>query len=229
MSDLDTVAKVVNAFYRLTGEESGDQEMEYRGEDTDEVAYAFLTRGCRTAQRWMLKMGYGGWRKRSDAITWSGSDSADGGRYSDVPDDFLRAYGNKKRSALTNAGGDRWGTEIDPWDDDLKGDLYYIRGEELWIARAAAPPTTLYLDFHYRHPEWEAILDPIDFPLEARSLIPAKAAVAAMDDNWLPGGPELEQKITRAEMRAENEARDIVRATKSPRAFRQPARVANRW
>jgi len=227
VSDLSTVAKVVNAFYRLTGEESGDQEMEYRGEETDEVAYTYLTRGCRTAQRWMISMGYGGWRKRSDALSWSGTDGTTGGTYSDVPDDFLRAYGNKRRSALVKAGGDRWGREIDPEDDHLKGDLYYVRGEELWLGRTATPPSPLYLDYHYRHPVWASDTT-IDFPLEAMTLIPAKGAVAAMDDNWLPGGPEMEQKILRAEIRAENEARDIARATKNPRTFRKPARNGNR-
>ena len=228
MSDLDTVAKLLNYFYRLTGEESGDPDMETNSEATDEVGYTCLTMGCRAAQRWMISMHYGGWRKRSSAITWLGTDDTTGGRYAAVPDDFLRAYGSARRSAMTEANGDRWGKELNPEMAEQWGQFYYFEGEVLWITRKATPPSPIYLDYHYRHPVWTSVVA-IDFPLEARSLIPAFAASIGMEENWLPGGPELEYKIERSLGKAKERARDIARATKSPRTFRSPYRAANRW
>ena len=229
--ELNTVKMFVDAFYRLVGTESGDDELELRGEAADDVAYIFLTRGSRTAQRWMIKMGYGGWRKRTSALTFTGSDDTDGGTKVALPNDFLRGYGNQRQSMLREANGKRWGQEIDPEDDHLRGDKYYIRGQELWLTRGASPPTTLYGDYHYTHPLWNAALanTSIDFPTDARSLIPAEAAVVAKEENWVPGGEEMELKIERALKRAQEEARDVARPTKEPRKFRRPKRFANRW
>jgi hypothetical protein len=226
--ELDSVAKVVAAWYRLVGSISSDGALTEQGEATDDVVYTYLTRGYRNAQRWMLKMGYGGWRKRTTALTWSGSDAADGGRYATLPSDFLRSYGNQRMSALREAGGDQWGQEVKPEEDQLQGDYYYIRGEQLWLGRDASPPTTLYFDYHYKHPLWSASVT-IDFPMDARALIVAEAANVAKEENWLPGGPEMEQKIERALMRAREEAREIVRVTKGPRTLRKPPRYGNRW
>lgn len=228
MSDLDTVAEIVDAWYRLVASESGDQALEDQGEAVDDVAYINLTRGCRRAQRWMIRNGYQGWRKRSAALSFTGTDAADGGRKITLPTDFLRAYGNERRSALTQANGDRWGVQIEAEMDHMKGDHYYMRGEELWVTRSAELPTTLYLDYHYRHPEWHDSVT-IDFPLEARSLISAEAAYTAMHDNWIPGGRDLEQKIARAMLTAQEEARHIVRSTKQPRTFNKVRRFGNRW
>ena len=230
--ELSTVAQVLTAFYRLVGTESDDPELEARGETDDEVAYTFLTRGCRNAQRWMLKTGYGGWRARSSAITWSGTEAANGGRYTALPSDFLRAFGNKHISALREADGTPWGREVEAEDDRLYGDYYYLRGqEELWIVRGAGPPSTLYLEYHYTHPLWDSSLDDadIDFPMDARYLIVAEAANAAKEENWLVGGAEMEQKIERALVRARLEAGDVARPTKSPRQMRKPYRIGNHY
>jgi len=226
--ELDTVARVVAAWYRLCGVESTDDALVLNGESAGDVAYTYLTRGCRNAQRWMLKMGYGGWLKRSSALTWSGTDAADGGRYATLPTDFLRAYGNQRMSALREADGDEWGQEIKAEDDQLKGNGYYFRGTQLWLARTAAPPATLYLDYHYTHPVWTSGVT-IDFPVDARALIVAEGANVAKEESWLPMGPEGEQKIERALMRAREEARDIVRQGKGPRTFRKPYRAGNHW
>lgn len=230
--DLTTVEEHLEAWYRLVGSVSGDQALEEQSEDTDEVGYINLTRGCRRAQRSMIRMGFGGWRKRSAALVFTGSDAVDGGVKTVLPSDFLRAYGNDRRSALTEANGNRWGSRIDEMDDHLKGDLYYIRGEELWLARTASPPTTVFLDYHFQHPAWDSSLQAgtgIDFPLEARALIVAQAAYTAMHDNWLPGGAELETKIDRALKVAETEARYISRPDKQARQFRKVRRFGNRW
>ena len=226
--ELDTPAKVVAAWYRLVGSLSSDGALTEQGEATDDVVYTYLTRGCRNAQRWMLKMGYGGWRKRTTALTWSGSDAADGGRYATLPSDFLRSYGNQRVSALREADGDQWGQEVKEEEDQLRGDYYYIRGEQLWLGRDASPPTSLFLDYHYKHPLWSSTTT-IDFPMDARALIVAEAAVAAMAENWLPGDSAMERKIEIALMRAREEAREIVRVTKGPRTLRKPYRAGNHW
>ncbi len=233
--EFDTVDKLRYAFYRLVGTDASDQDLIEQGESTGDIANLFLTRGCRSAQRWMLKTGHAGWRKRSDALVWSGSDATTGGRYSSLPSDFLRAYGNFRRSALVRANGDLWGQQIDEEQDYEKGDKYYFRGSDdggfqLWLARTAGVPSTLYLDFHYQHPVFESLADlDIDFPMEARPLIPAFAADKAKTDNWLPGGPEMTAVIREALATAKEEARDIARATKQPRTMRKSVRYGNRW
>lgn len=228
--ELDSIAKFRNAFYRLCGTESDDPELTLQGEGATEVVDLYLTDGSRNAQRWMLDMGYGGWRKRSSALSWTGTDATTGGRYSSVPGDFLRAYGNERDSCLHKANGDRWGIQISPEDDRLKGNHFYFRGDELWITRNASPPTTLYLEYHYVHPGWDGLADAnIDFPKRARRLIVAEAANVAKEENWIPGASELETKIERALMRARSEARSIARLTKQPRQFRRARRIGNRW
>ena len=68
--ELTTGAMALEAFYRLVGSESGDQELTRQGEDTDEVGYIFLTRGARAAQRWMIAKGT---TKGRAATVWSSS------------------------------------------------------------------------------------------------------------------------------------------------------------
>ncbi len=227
--ELDTVAKIVSAFYRLVGSVTADQSLTEQGESADDVAYLNLTRGSRSAQRWMLDVGFGGWRQRSSALAFTGSDDVDGGRYvTTMPTDFLRAYGSNRRSGMVEANGDRWGTEILEAQDHLWGDHYYFVGQVLWLARTASPPTVVYLDYHYTHPAWTSGVA-IDFPMEARHLIPAYAAGHAVMDNWVSGGDEMEGRVSRALKAAQSEARSVARPTKSTRKFKRPTRISNRW
>jgi len=226
--ELDTVAKVLYAWYRLVGTTSADGALTDLGEGTNDVAYLYLTRGSRKAQRWMADMGYGGWRKRGSALSWSGADATDGGRYSALPSDFLRAYGSARLSALRKADGTPWGQEVTAHEETVKGDFYYLRGEQLWITRLANPPSALYLEYHYKHPAWDGDTT-IDFPMDARPLIVAEAANVAKEEDWFPHGPEIEQKIERALARAREEARGVARQTKQPRQFQRPRRIGNRW
>lgn len=226
--DLTTVEKIRWAFYRLVGSLEDDDALIEQGEAVNEVAYQFLSRGCRSAQLSMLKYGYGGWRKRSAALTWSGSDDADGGRYVALPADFLRLYGNEKMSALVEANGRQWGTQTDPDNAYMLGNFYYLLGETLWITRQASPPTTLYALYHFAHPEWSDTVT-IDFPIRCRPLIVAEAASVAKQENWLTGGPELESKIDRALMQARGEAQEYSRGTKQPRKVAKPLRYGNPW
>ena len=233
--ELSTVARVKTAFFRLLGTESDDPELTALGESAQEVVELALTAGFRAAQRWMLDEGYQGWRKRSAAITWLGTDATTGGKYMTLPADWLKAYGNARISCLTQANGDRWGAEFHPDQAEAKGNGYYFRGSDdggpqLWLLRTAAPPTTVYIEYHYLHPSWTSLADAdIDFPLEIRSLGVAEAANEAMAEAWLPGGQDLEVKILRALVTARTRARRTVRASKLPRQMRGPPRHANRW
>ena len=232
--DLDSVAEHVRAFYRLCGMVSDDNALTKQGDAVDEVAYQFLTIGSRNAQHWMLDNGYVGWRARSSALTFSGTDAADGGRYASLPTDFLRAFaprGHKLpgriRSALVKANGDPWGEEIFPTDNIMKGDGYFLRDEQIWLTRNANPPATLYLEYIHAHPAW-ASGTTIDFPLRARSLIAAEAAAAAADDSWLPAEQRM-QHIERRLGRARMEARQYARQSTRPGEFRRATRFGNRW
>lgn len=228
MADLTTVAQNLARFYRLVGSTSADAALVLQGEAVNAVAYEAFTQGTRLAQLWMLDQGYQGWRQRSAALSWTGTDATTGGKYSALPADFLRAYGNKTRSALVEANGDRWGVQIDADEDYLTGDLFYFRDDEIWLARDAAPPTTIYLAYHYMHPLWTASVT-IDFPLTSRGLLAPYAAWVAADDNWLPGGEEMLAKIERAVKKAEVMARKLSRQTKEPRRFNKPVRIASHW
>jgi hypothetical protein len=223
---METVAEVLRAWYRLTGTQSGDPGLTERGEADDEVAYESLTRGCWAAQRFMLKQGYTGWRKRSTALVWNGSDATDGGRYADLPVDFLRADGDETRSPLVEADGTRWGQQVHPDFDAYKGDGFYFKGGKLWLLRTASPPT-LYLSYHYRHPKWSAVVT-IDFPTEALPLVVAEGANVAKEEDWLPER-DAEERIERALVRARTEALDIARLTKQPRGFRNRNRFGTRY
>jgi hypothetical protein len=228
--ELTTASQFVAGFFRLLGSEASDDALVAHGEAVDDVVYGFLTRGCRSAQRTMLKLGYQGWRKRSAALAWSGTDDADGGRYSALPSDFLRTCGSKRMSALREADGDGWGQEVDAGEgEQAKGNGYYVLGGNLWLCRRASPPATLYLAYHYTHPLWSAALTTVDFPVDARSLIIAEAANVAKEENWEVIGPEGAQKIERNLMRAKEEARDVARATKSPRTLKKTLRMGSRY
>ena len=226
--EMTAVSQFVASFYRLLGTDATDDALILNGEAANDVAYQYLTAGCREAQRWMLKCGSGEWRKRSAALSFSGTDAADGGRYATLPTDFLRAWGSRNESALVEADGDSWGQEVGSRDTQLKGDGYYLMGSTLWLTRTAAPPAVLYLLYHYVHPTWSASVT-IDFPMDARLLIVAEAAQVAMAEAWLPGDAAMERKIEVAAMRARERARDLCRATKSPRTLRRAYRAGNRW
>ena len=110
--ELDTTAKVRAAFFRLVGTVSDDAELTLHDEGDNEVVDMLLTEGFREAQRWMLTQGFQGWRKRSSSLSFSGTDVDDGGTFAALPTDFMKAYGNKRMSALVEPNGKKWGTEV---------------------------------------------------------------------------------------------------------------------
>ncbi len=219
MADLTTVTVIRDAFYRLVGTVPDDTALSEMSESENDVAYIYLTQGCHTAQKYLLDQAYLGWRQRSDALTWTGTDATTGGRYSSLPSDYLRADGNRDRSALVKAGGDRWGRQIDQENDTAKGNYFYFIGDEIWLARGASPPT-VYLKYHYQHPEWVSDVT-IDFPLDVRPLLIAYAANLAKNENWFTGSAEEKLAIREAVSQAENNARKYARQTKQPRQWRK--------
>lgn len=229
--ELDTVAKIRSAFWRLVASESEDPSLTRREEVEDEVLYLYLTRGIRDAQRWMIKKGYHGWQKRSSALSFTGTDETTGGRYASVPTDFLRAYVTKDMSGIEEANGKPWGSYIETYDNYLEGDYFYFRGHELWLARKATPPATVYLRYHYLHPSLSSSFVDANlvFPLEARALIPATAAFLAMDEHWLPGSDDMTERITDALFKSRRTAEDVARVTKQPPNVRRKARQFTRY
>lgn len=230
--ELSTPTRCLQAFYRLVGSESDDDDLVERGEAADEVAYTFLTRGFRRAQHFLLDAGLKGWRTRSSALTWSGTDAVDGGRYSALPADFLRADGDRSgRSALVEADGTAWGQEVSAQDDGRQGDYYYLTATQVWLARTASPPTTLYLRYVKKHPAFSGSMADADLilPVDCNALGVAYAAAFAREDSWLPGGVEMEAKIERAVTSAQAEARGFARTSREPQTFQAPKRHGHRW
>ena len=229
--DLDTVGRIRAAFYRLVGAEDTDASLRLHDEEENEVAYQCLTRGVREAQRYMLKQGYDGWRRRHGPLVFLGTDSADGGRYVAFPADLLRVAGDEHRSALMQQDGQTWGHQVGPKESHHRGSAYYILGDRLWLLKGASPPSTLYLGYTAQHPAIDDdLLDAnIDFPLEARGLIVAEAAMAAVEEAWFPGDERAENRIRLAWVRARMNANDVARSTQQARKLRQPRKAGNRY
>lgn len=227
MSEL-TADSILRTFLRLVGVDADDDEWVRNGEAANEVAYTYLTIGLRAAQNWLIHNGLKKWITRTPVLSWSGSDAANGGTYVDLPSDFLRANGDDERSPLVEADGTRWGTLIEEEDKHWRGDFCYVANDQLWLAREAAPPSPVYLEYIERHDPWAASFT-LDFPEVARCLIAPEAAVAAMDENWLPGGAEMKAGIQSAMLRARGRVRPFVRRTRKPRQLRKPRRGGNHW
>jgi hypothetical protein len=189
MADLTALADYRNAFYRKVGTVSSDDALVENGETAGAVADLCLTHGFRTAQRFLISHGQAWrWVKRSTAITWSGTEAADGGRYSALPSDFLMlAHRGKSEatSAIREANGEGWGYEIDFEHSHERGNFYYLKNERLYITRGANPPATVYLEYVFQHPAFADAVT-VDFPLEIRELVIAYAAQHGASDSWYP-------------------------------------------
>lgn len=240
MSALDTVSELVDAFYRACGTTSDDDALVENGEAADAVAYLYLTRGIRAGQRWLIDNGLTGWwRKRSSAITsWTGSDAANGGRYIDLTTtapDFLRLFQRKVEGqarmtgGLVQANGDAWGREIHADEEEVRGNFYYMRGTNLWVARTASVPNPVYLSYFYQHPVVSSATASFDFPTDAMHLVLWEAVDAAKEESWFPLGQDAEAKIQRGLQKARTEARAIGRQTRTPRQWGRPIRHGTRW
>lgn len=240
---LDTITKLRQAFYRACGSVSDDDALVENSEAVNDVAYLYLTRGVRAAQRFLIGVGLSHrWQKRSSAITsWSGADSTDGGRYkelgggSGIATDFLRLNqknaGGQSRpyGAIVEADGEPWGREITADESDLEGDYYYLKANRLWIARTASPPSTVYLDYLYLHAELSAATTSFDMPADAMHLALWESVDAARAESWFPLSTEGAVMIDQALRKAKDDAREIARQTRTPRQWKRPQRHGTKW
>lgn len=175
------------------------------------------------------------WRKRSSAITWSGTEAADGGRYVALAGDFLRLYGTKERSALVEADGTRWGYLIDALDRyEYLGDYYYIDAtavgvERLWIAKSATPPTSLYYEYTYRHPTFSDDTTAAEFPLQHVPLVVAFAAEYAMHHPFFPGDDGVAAKVAANLEYWKRTVAVAGRRSREPRKAKSGRTIGSRW
>ena len=222
MAQLAQLLSFQAAFYRLTDTDSTDDALTEHDASTLEAVNQFLQEGLDDAQDYLMACGLSDrWVKQATAITsWSGADATDGGRYKALESDFFRLAGDYETSALRQINGDRWGRLIDAPDRfRMRGDRYYLLNEQLWLTRAAAPPSSVIYDYHFRLPALDNVTD-VDFPIEDRPLIVACAAQRAMADSWLPGGAEMEAKIEKNVRVCEQRAFRRTRRSRAQRRLR---------
>jgi hypothetical protein len=239
VSAIDTIAELRQGFYRACGSVSDDDALVEQGEAVNDVAYIYLTRGIRAAQRFLIKKRMGHrWQKRSAAITWSGTEAADGGKYvalSTLASDFLRL--NQKRlggqslpyGAIVEADGEPWGYEIDADESLRRGNFYYLKADKVWTTRGASPPTTAYLDYFYRHPALSAATASFDFPEDAMHLALWEAVDSARAESWFPLSTEGAVMIDQALKKARDEATEIGRQSRSTQKWKRPPIHGTRW
>ncbi len=209
-------------FFVMVGSSSTDESLIEQDQETLEQANYYLMHGIWRAQAYMIGQGYSGWRATqvygTGGTAWSGSDAVDGGRYAALPAAFIKLNGDQFRSALrvVSSPHERWGTLI-PDDDllpDAYGPHYAIRGTgshdgQIWLARAASPPEALVMDYFAKHAVLTADTgdgSAVDLPDECAPLAVAYAADLASGDSWLPGGPEMVERIALRLQKAEDDA-----------------------
>lgn len=233
MAGLTSVSKMVDAFYRLVGSTTSDDALTEQGESTDEVAYHCLTQGIWRAQRYMIGEGMQGrWLARSSAITsWTGTDAADGGTYTTLPADFLMLSGDEKRSALVEADGTPWGKQVGEDRRYYMGDYFYLRDEQLWLAKKARPKATLYIEYEARHAALASgTLDAdIDFPLEARPLVISEAADYGIEDGWCVRDEAGKQAVSNRLEKDKRAASRIAKQSREPRKTKPATMIGTRY
>lgn len=229
MAVLTDLPSLKRAFYRLTGTASSDGALTEHDDSTDEAVEQLLQYGAWDAQHFLLDCGLNDrWVSQSSSLSFSGSDSSDGGRYTDLPSDFLRLAGDHVTSALRRPNGNRWGSLIDFEDRfRVRGNGYWLQNEKLWIARNASPPSDLLMDYHHRL----ATLDntEVDFPTADRGLIVGFAAERGMAESWLPGGQEMASKIARFVARQKQQAWKRARRSSGPRRMQPQRTIGSHW
>jgi hypothetical protein len=225
-------ASLKRALYRLMDTDDADDDLiehDNTGE-TLEGVYLMLQQGLESAQLHVIDKGMEEfWLTETSALTTTGSDPD---RYVDLTSaasDLLRMYGDDQNSALRSTSGVRWGTLVDAKDRHrVRGNYYYLRKERLYLAKGASLPTGTVMDYIYRLPILADDTD-VDFPDADRPLIVAFAAVHAMEENWLPGGPEMEQKLERNLLRRKNEAYRRARRSQKPKTVDAGRMLGDHW
>lgn len=222
---LNTRAELVRAFYNLTGSSASDAALtEHDASPGDQLHY-YLTMGAWAAQRYMIGHGWADWWLKTSAALVFADDGEE--QYAALPDDFLMLAGDGTRSSLLGADGRNYGTLVAESADPLTGVLNYaLRNDRIYFGSGEVPAVTLR--YHYRHPEFDAAADAVDFPAEHRALVVAEAADLAAKDSWLPGGTEMEARISRAVQAAQARAAGATRS-RAPRTFNGPAAYNGSW
>lgn len=230
MALLSTEANYRASFYRLCGTVSTDAALVENGESINEVCDLCLTHGLRAAQVFLLGAGMSWrWVKRSSAITWLGTEAADGGQYVALPSDLLRLKGaHEGNSPIVEADGEQWGVLVDADKGHWSGDYVYLQNDRLYKTRDASAPTTAYIEYHFQHPEFTVGVT-LDFPTDLAGLAVAYGAEFGAADGWLPGGQEMEAKIDRNVGLWEKKARAASRRDRGSRRMTAPQRDGNWW
>jgi hypothetical protein len=200
LTDRDSLKR---ALYRLVNTDDSDDAMLEHDTAALDGVYMALQEGVDDAQLYLIDSGLGDyWVTESAAISFTGSDP---NRYWSLPSTdtsgsdkrFFRMYGDHGASALRRPTGTRWGMEIPAaMRFERSGNYFYLRNERLYVTRHAAPPADMVMDYLYRLPDLEDDTT-VDFPEADRPMIVAFAAIHAMENDWIAGGREMEQKLLR--------------------------------
>jgi hypothetical protein len=230
-------SSVRRAVYRLTNLSDDDSAMIEHDQSSLEGINLAVEDGLRDSQEWLLRAHYPDhWLVVGTPVTVQGSDTDAAGRYVELEDDFLRLFGDENASAFyvpTRAGlatNRFWGRQLNgPREGrQFRGDGYWVEGDRIRLTRSARPLNGLVYDY-IRQTTPPADGTPIDFPDYERSLVAAFAAVHAMENNFLPAGPEMETKIDRNLTRRKSQAWKRARRTTGPRKIRPPVPSSARW
>lgn len=225
-------ASALREFLRLVNAEEDDPDMAEQDATDLEGAYELLQRGADDAQLYLLDIGLGDfWLSTSSAITWTGSDPD---RYWDLPGDFLRFASDEDFGPFRSSDGRRsWGLEISPLERFARrGNCWFFKAAagvpRVYLTNGAQPIEGMVADY-YRSLGAIADATTMDFPEKERALVPAYAAVHAMEQSWFPGGPNEERKIQRNLQRHQQQAWARARRTQQPRRIQRSAVAGEHW
>ena len=225
LTDRDSLER---AFYRLLNTDATDDALiEHDDGETLEAVYQALQSGVWDAQEWLI---HSGLRDRWLAASTLSSWTTDGDfKYQALPDDFLRYAGSDRESPLWD-GSNRWGREISlDYRRGALGNFFWLQNERLYVAKGASLPTGgLTLNYHFQHPTLAATTE-VNFPVMDRPLIVAYAAVGAMEESWVAGGPEMETKLQRNLDRRKNAAYLRANRSMTGRKFRPQPMIGSHW
>lgn len=238
MSVLTDRLSLRRAFFRLTGVDANNTALTEHDGSTLETLYQLLQYGLWDAQAFLIDCGMGDrWVKRSSTLSFSGSDTVDGGKYTALPSDFLRLAGDDDVSALCQPDGSRWGRLVEMrYRGEVRGNFYYLMNDRLYLAPSASPPSNLVMEYHHKLATLvdtatgpPAVDGTVDFPEEHRALIVAYAADRAQSEAWLPGDLEMNAKIAANLDRLKKLAWVRARRNSGPRKMRARRVVGTHW
>lgn len=232
--------------YRLCGLSESDSSLDEHSDTEGDTANYLIQQALWESQAWyILHANPNRWVTQTSTLSFSGSDSADGGKYSNLPDNFHRLYGSGEHSALRRPDGTRWGREVEPEFRFIKGAVYYVTDDvtgadgtaRLWLGREADPPTDLIADYYFRHP---VLLDStetagagqtltVNFPVMDRILIPTIASRLAADLALFPATTEQRAMIARREVTLKRDIAARARFSREPRKVREPPTMGRHW